>query len=890
MPVTIHNPYSGKDDETCSVSFAAQQAVVGTVGSAQTEADYHLSQQLGEWGVITAKLKNSEVAEGTKVLAWTNSDNGQRGYFYVKGGKLWQKKFSGDKSFENEVAGKKIGDQAALLSKLYINSKHFDTSIPKAINEAPKASLPDVNNPFGAAAAKYGLLNVHVSGDTGGPVVWTGLKDQGLDHVGAEFLYHGAHNTDDGYQSKGIHVVVSQQTAEDAISTSFVFTDKSTGAFVHQQKNNSAKWWIEQVPGEDTGKAKDPVPSVTVPTPHDPIASPTPSAAVIPGSDSVGSMSDEDVSAMFVKIKDDLTKELGVNVKGANPDLDKVVYKAIGGKTGYTPEEVKAKIDQYKADGNKLSALKKKVMNGSKKVPDGKAQPTKASPSAPLNTHTVTSKPVSDPKPHDVPTVATPKLADEAKAEVKATVNAAPAKHYTDEDLAAQYIIAKDKVVAGSNGKWTLYTKDPDLEKEIYGQITYITGFNKDDAQAALANYLGSGKKLSVLKKQLAKQGAFTPQADTLKKSGKDKDLADKAKDVDAKADAGYTPVSTPATGTPPVDTGKDLPKAAAKADAKLGDIDGISEAQKLSAFGSFKAFGHQAWLSGSNEDNYEAFVKLQAAKRAKGEDYSILQLIRIVDEQGAKKAGAENGHLFEKKVATWLTSPAGTSHIKSQEKKKANLLKQAKAKEEAEKLARELEGNQPALPADSASFQEMTPLKALDVQSQQLRAKPFGPHEREALRHYTGNAYTAMNNHLRGLSTSIGIIDKNYIEPAQRGMRPSPVNMLLRRGTGARQFLSLGVGQGDTHLLWGLTGKTFKDDGFLSTSAASEAAFFDEVTLEVELPQGAPTMFVDNFSEHPGENEQLIQAGCSYKILNVRRVNGQFIVRMRVTDWPGKG
>lgn len=849
------NPYSGEEEETCSVSFAAQQQMAGSVDSPQTEAQYNKSKMLGEWGVITAKLAQGKIPNGTKVLAYTNSTAGSRGYLYVKGGKLWKKTYppGGLKATDSEASPK--------VAELFIKSAIYDVSLPQAINAPKTTALPGE---------------------------FMSLKAAGVLTPGSEFLYHG--DTKSNYKIKGIHVKVVDVPNTGPSTVQLV--DVETGEKVGQQVSSSAKWWIEKLPSKAETK-----PSAT------PIASPTPSPAVNTGSSSVGSMSHEDVAAMFVKIKDDLAKEQGLNIKGANPELDKLVYAKIGEATGYTGDEVKAKIDAYKAQGNKLSVLKKKVLAGTYKVPEGKPAPVKQSaPNSPL-AHPQQKAKAPDPKPNGVPTTATPKLAEQIKTEVKKEVDSEPAKHYSDEDVAAAYIIAKDKIVAASNGKWTLYTKDPQLDLEIAIEVGLKTGgLSPSQQKQALANYLGSGKKLSTLKKQLAKQGAFTPQADTLKKSGAAKNAADKAKEVNDKAEAGYTPTPTPATAVKPpdaksagtavpTDTGKPAPKRVEAEARESGDISGISDTVKKLYFEKFKQQGHLSYLSSGSGQNYDALIKVQAEMQQLGhsKNVTLLQLIRCIDEYGAQKAGVDNGKLFEKKVATWLTTPEGTQYIKEKEAQKAKLAEQAKAKAEAEKLAKELEANQPPLPADSVQFQEMSPAKALRFQEQMLEAKPFGPGEKQGLRHYTGSAYTAMNGYLRGISTSISDTDKRHIEPAKRGMRPAPEPMLLRRGTGANQFSTLGIGRGETSLLWGLTGKTFEDKGFLSTSAAGRAAFGGEVALEIEAPAGTPCMWVDNFSKHPGENEMLLQAGCKFKILNVRKEGSTFVMRLRVVDWPGK-
>ena len=575
------------------------------------------------------------------------------------------------------------------------------------------------------------------------------------------------------------------------------------------------------------------------------------------------------------------------------------------------------------------------MLAGTYKVPDGKAAPTKQSaPSSPLSKPEVKAK-APDPKPNGVPTTATPKVTEEIKKAV--ALEEKLNELYSDEDAVSAYIIAKDKVVAESNGKWTLYSKSSEMDHAIYSEVFDKTGLGVKEIQDSIANYLATGKKLSALKKQLAKQGAFTPQADSMKKSGATKSQEEKKADVAAKAEAGYTPTPTPATSPPvyaadpgpkpllsnyntydawkkdlsqwnkdkaafdnhkpspgpKVDTGKPAPKVVEKASSESGDISGIPDTVKKLYFDKFKAQGYKSYLSSPSGQNYEALAEIQAEMKLFGhsKNVTLLQLIRVIDEQGAKKAGVDNGKLFENKVATWLTTPEGTAYIKSKEAQLAKKAEQAKAKVEAEKLAKELEDKQPPLPADSVQFQEMTPSKALRFQEQMLAKKPFGTGEKAGLRHYTGGAYTAMNGYLRGLPEyqNISGPDKNHIEPAIRGFRPAPEPMLLRRGTGANQFVTLGVERGSANLIWGLTGKTFEDKGFLSTSAAGRAAFGGEVALEIEAPAGTPMMWVDNFSKHPGENEMLLRPGLKYKILNVRKSGSTFVVRLRIVDWPGK-
>jgi hypothetical protein len=460
------------------------------------------------------------------------------------------------------------------------------------------------------------------------------------------------------------------------------------------------------------------------------------------------------------------------------------------------------------------------------------------------------------------------------------------------------------------------------MEAEIWFAVGIKTQVPPVKAKAMIANYLASGKKLSVLKKQLIKQGALKPQADTLKKSGAAKTQAEKAADVDAKADAGYTPISTPVTTLKPdystapkkadypnnaaylqalkewnaknkpakMDTGKPAPKKVEKEDANKGDTSGIGATTKKLYYDTFKQTGFNSYLTSPASANYEGLIavqqKMQLFGHSKG--VTLLQIARVIDEEGAKKFGVENTNVFEKKVITWLTTPEGTAHIKANEAKLAKQAEQEKLKAEAAAAAKRLEANQPPLPADSVQYEPWSITKARRKGVEWLTKRNWSTREQRDLKHYTGSAYREMNGYLRGNTSNISERSKNAIEGARLGMRPTDEPILVQRGTGLGQFSSIGGDSAST--IWGITGKTFKDEGFLSTSAGGQAAFGGQAKLEIECPIGTPMAYVAPISKFPHENEMLLQAGMEYQVLNIRKEGGTFIVRMRVVNWPGKG
>ena len=126
---------------------------------------------------------------------------------------------------------------------------------------------------------------------------------------------------------------------------------------------------------------------------------------------SPGAMTDEDMAIIWVKTKDRIARELGINPKGATKELDDRTYKAIADETGYKPAEVKAKLDAYRQGGKKLSVLKKKVLKG-----DPKTRP-------------------STPKaPRKVPTKPTPKVVDDVLDKTKKEIADDPGPVYQEAE------------------------------------------------------------------------------------------------------------------------------------------------------------------------------------------------------------------------------------------------------------------------------------------------------------------------------------------------------------------------------------------------------------------------------------------------------------------------
>lgn len=545
---------------------------------------------------------------------------------------------------------------------------------------------------------------------------------------------------------------------------------------------------------------------------------------VAPVSDSIGAMSDEDVATMFVKTKDDLAKQKGIlDLKGTNKALDDEVYDAIAKQTGYTKAEIKAKVDAYKASGKKLSALKKKVVKKDKNVPH----------------------------PNGVPIQPTKEAVQDAVKQVADKVDQSPtiaSKVYQDEDVASAYIKAKDDLASLESNDWTLYTQSDEFNASIYDRMRDIYGISLDDSaiEKQIANYVGNGNKLSVLKKKLAKSkdDPWKPKADTLKKSKESvmHVTAPKAGEMPAPA-----PPSDSFAGTKVEDLSSEY------------DIFKLDPVHRQTVYDKFKAKSG-TYLTSSPESIYEAAAQVanDLGKLYGFGENDVLAVLKIVDERGAVKFGVTNENLFEKKLVEWLQTPAGKDYFQK--------------KAEAEYWLK----NQPPLPDDSSLFQVIDTSQARQMQN---TMGTWTTEEKTALTQYTGSWYSEMNGFLRGRIRDASPNVRTMIRNAKKGMRRVTRNILVHRGTSFKQF-----GVSSFEELARLVGMDITDEGFVSTSVGGRAAFSgNTVLMEIEVPVGSMGAYVKPISLHPSENELILAPGTRFRVLQVKKVGHQTTVRVRV-------
>lgn len=270
----------------------------------------------------------------------------------------------------------------------------------------------------------------------------------------------------------------------------------------------------------------------------------------------------------------------------------------------------------------------------------------------------------------------------------------------------------------------------------------------------------------------------------------------------------------------------------------------------------------------------------------------SRLQFLRAVDAKHAERSGTPNDHFFERKMVAYLGTPEGVSKSREVDVKVATELQKLEKADQLSRAAELLNGKQPDLPADSADFKEWSPQEAKDFWDRATKNAPLTTEQEKGLQFYsTTPGYTTMNAHLRGIfkgSAKERAKVEAALPGARAGFRPLDEPIVVQRATDARQLKDYGGTTKRLADLAGMNGKTFSDLAFTSTSFS--AKFENELNLEIELPAGLPVVYMEGLTRHKGEKEILLPEGVEYTVLRTI-VDGKVArMRVRVTNWPGKG
>lgn len=321
-------------------------------------------------------------------------------------------------------------------------------------------------------------------------------------------------------------------------------------------------------------------------------------------------------------------------------------------------------------------------------------------------------------------------------------------------------------------------------------------------------------------------------------------------------------------------------------------DTTGISDTDKSKLYTAFKAAGAGAYLKSSPHDIF--YTATQTAKANPGT--SPLQILKIADEEGAKKFGIPNTNLFEKKITEWAATSSGSKKIV--ETYNDALLSGTGVA--AKKVAKKVSGGgttgyvhlattplNDKIPPLNMSVEQFDPSKGYDWTNKykgdfpvinDAKAKSMAAQwsasqggmtatQRSALRKYTGSGFTEMNNYLRGYSGATAQTHNNVVA-AQAGMRLSAEPIVLHRGNGWFKGWN-SVAEVKSHL-----GEDFHQEAFFSASIGGKSGFGGPINFIIECPPGTPMAYVKTFSQHSSENEMLLGGNMSYKVVEVLESN----------------
>lgn len=148
----------------------------------------------------------------------------------------------------------------------------------------------------------------------------------------------------------------------------------------------------------------------------------------------------------------------------------------------------------------------------------------------------------------------------------------------------------------------------------------------------------------------------------------------------------------------------------------------------------------------------------------------------------------------------------------------------------------------------------------------------PWTPSEKSAIQAYTATS-TSMNNCLREPQLCTPYV-KKQTEQATEGMRPLPIGVRTKRGTGYLAFPGadkIRKSQGEAAAIKYMLeqqGRVMVEPGFLSTSVGG--GFGGDLRWQIDIPPGTPAAYVEGITKVKGEYEVLLPPGLKYRIKEV--------------------
>jgi hypothetical protein len=174
--------------------------------------------------------------------------------------------------------------------------------------------------------------------------------------------------------------------------------------------------------------------------------------------------------------------------------------------------------------------------------------------------------------------------------------------------------------------------------------------------------------------------------------------------------------------------------------------------------------------------------------------------------------------------------------------------------------------------------------VQGVDNVGERLILADLSQEEIDAIIKYSGNAYSNINNALRGkevMTLSNQIISKNLQTALDKARIPH--DMVVFRGTS-----TLGLGSLRSLPTEKLVGKIFMEPGFMSTSTNNSVAggiFQGNMQMTIEVPAGARGLDISSVSQFATESEILFQSGTEMYIKKAEMVDGVLNIVVKISE-----
>ena len=446
---------------------------------------------------------------------------------------------------------------------------------------------------------------------------------------------------------------------------------------------------------------------------------------------------------------------------------------------------------------------------------------------------------------------------------------------YFDGQVIAEHPGASERLV------WNAKTKKYDVQVETSaGKWDTAYSYNKS---AALANLKDDS-------------GWMTPSTPQVANSGTSAGDPTLAPNVHGAPQVHQLPAKTAEPQAVTAPTPK-VSVADLKAQADLSNAK-FTGSQKTALWVNFRTKGvggtSTVTLSSEPKDIFEGLLIAQAMHNKINpnplDQMSLLQALRLADVIGAEKAmSSVNQNLYENKIVNWLQTPDGLktaqqisdnltiagidvssvdTYNKTLEKFKEHHAKSLKPTAGWTAAMAALPPYQIKAHTPGQTYPEVTTVSQGNQFGKDMIAK-YGfipPDSKAALRSYTGNSYHDFNAYMRSFGKNSTHMASDAKEAA-KGLRPSPRALTVHRNSDT-VFDSDWTPKVDQ--IKDFEGVVFTEDAFVSTSNDGHTFNGKKYRFIIEVPEGTPIAWVDEFSMNKGESEFILGPGLKYEILEV--------------------